>query len=206
MATDGQRAGRPRDNRVDEAIVTATRELLAEVGYTNLTMDAVAARAGVGKAAIYRRYATKPEVAFAAAVHGVDLRPPGDTGSLLGDLTALAEVIVGHLSNPAASRAVMSLLGEIGNDPELTGQFLATFVEPEVAGNAEILERAVRRGELAAMPDVELFHSVFGGAVMAWLLVHHRAPEGLAGKLARFIHAALTGGANTVPHHADGPG
>ncbi|MCF2533132.1 TetR/AcrR family transcriptional regulator [Yinghuangia soli] len=193
MATDGPRAGRPRDNRVDAAIVAATRELLAEVGYAGLTMDAVAARAGVGKAAIYRRYSTKPEVAFAAAVHGVDLRPPGDTGSLLGDLTALAEVIVGHLSNPAASRALMSLLGEIGNDPELTRQFLTTFVEPEVAGNAELLQRAVDRGELAEMPDVELFHSAFGGAVMAWLLVHHRPPKGFPERLARFMHAALTG-------------
>ncbi|MCF2533129.1 TetR/AcrR family transcriptional regulator [Yinghuangia soli] len=202
MAIEGQRAGRPRDDRVDAAIVAATRELLAEVGYAGLTMDAVAARAGVGKGAIYRRHAAKAEMAFAATVYGMDPRTFADTGSLLGDLTALAEAVAGDLGDPAASRAIMSLLGEIGDDTASVAQFLKACVEPEVARHLEILERAADRGELAAPPDAELVHSVVGGTVMAWLLVHHRAPDGLAEKLARFMHAALTGAA--PPRESDG--
>lgn len=187
----GQSIGRPRDSRVDEAIARAVRELLAEVGYAGLTMDAVAARAGVGKAAIYRRYATKQEMVFAAAIHGKTLEVPPDSGSLLGDLTALARVIVGHLSNPAASAALLSLLGEIAADPALAERFARTFVEPERAGNAELLERAVRRGELARMPDVDLFHAVFGGAILSWLFISRHDPHGLPERLAHFAYAAL---------------
>ncbi|WP_188189420.1 TetR/AcrR family transcriptional regulator [Nonomuraea sp. SYSU D8015] len=186
-----QPIGRPRDSRVDEAITRAVRELLAEVGYTGLTMDAVAARAGVGKAAIYRRYATKQEMVFAAAIHGETLEVPPDSGSLLGDLTALARVIVGHLSNPAASGTLLSLLGEITTDPALAERFTRTFVEPERAGNAELLERAVRRGELERMPDVDLFHAVFGGAVLSWLFISRHDPHDLPERLARFACAAL---------------
>ncbi|WP_434445977.1 TetR/AcrR family transcriptional regulator C-terminal ligand-binding domain-containing protein [Lentzea sp. E54] len=184
---------------MDEAITTAARELLAEVGYAGLTMDAVAARAAVGKAAIYRRYATKQEMVFAAAVHGTTLDVPPDTGSLEGDLTALARVIVGHLSNPAASAALLSLLGEIGADPAPAERFARAFVEPERAGNAELLERAVRRGELTRTPDVDLFHAVFGGAILSWLFISRHDPRGLPERLARFACAALLSADRSPP-------
>lgn len=191
MRFDRQPTGRPRETRVDEAITAAVRDLLAEVGYAGLTVDAVAARAGVGKAAIYRRYATKQEMVFAAVIHGQVLEVPPDSGSLLGDLTALARVIVGHLSTPGASSALINLLGDVANDPALAERFRWTFVEPERAGNAELLERAVHRGELEEMPDVDLLHAVFGGAVMSWLFISHHDPHDLPERLARFVYAAL---------------
>lgn len=175
---------------MDEAITRTTRELLAEVGYTGLTMDAVARRAGIGKAAIYRRYATKQEMVFAAAVHGETLEVPPDTGSLHGDLAALARVIIGHLTNPASS-ALLNLLGEIATDPALAATFTANFVEPEREGNAELLRRAVRRGDLEQLPDIEVFHAVFGGAVMSWLFISRLDPHDLPERLACFVCAAL---------------
>ncbi|GAB3995376.1 hypothetical protein GCM10029992_12460 [Glycomyces albus] len=84
MSEHRQPGGRPRDGRIDGAIAQATRELLAERGYAGLTVDAVAARAGVGKAAIYRRHATKQEMIFAATVHDMQEQPPPDAGSLRG--------------------------------------------------------------------------------------------------------------------------
>ncbi len=176
---------------MDEAIITAVGQLLAEIGYAGLTMDAVAGRAGVGKAAIYRRYATKQEMVFAAAIHGPTLEIPPDSGSLLGDLTALARVIVGHLSNPAAASALTNLLGAMATDPLLAQRFTTTFVEPERAGNAELLQRAVRRGELDRLPDIDVFHAAFGGAVLSWLFISRHDPHDLPERLARFACAAL---------------
>lgn len=181
--------GRPRDRRVDEAITRAVRELLAEGGYTGLTVDAVAARAGAGKAAIYRRYASKQEMVFAAAVHGEVTVP--DTGSLLGDLTALVREIISHLDTPAAGAALMAVLGDIAQDESAAKRFTRSFVHAERAGNARLLEQALRRGELRSMPDVELFHALVGGTVLSWIFVARMEPESLPERLAHFVHTAL---------------
>jgi AcrR family transcriptional regulator len=191
VSRDPQPVGRPRESRVDQAITRAVRELLAEAGYARLTMDAVAGRAGIGKAAIYRRYATKQEMVFAAAVHGEALEVPADTGSLFGDLTALARVIISHLTNPAASTALLNLLGDIATDPTLAESFTTTFIKPEREGNAEVLRRAVRRGELEQLPDIDVFHAAFGGAVLSWLFISRHDPHDLPERLARFACAAL---------------
>jgi AcrR family transcriptional regulator len=175
---------------VDQAITRAVRELLAEAGYSRLTMDAVAGRAGIGKAAIYRRYATKQEMVFAAAIHGDALEVPADTGSLFGDLTALARVIISHLTNSGAA-ALLNLLGDIATDPALAESFTTTFIEPEREGNAELLRRAVRRGELKQLPDIDVFHAAFGGAVLSWLFISRHDPHDLPERLARFACAAL---------------
>lgn len=191
MERTGRRIGRPRDGRVDEAIVRAVRDLPAETGYAALTMDAVARRAGVGKAAIYRRYATKQEMVLAATLLGEPMRAPADTGSLLGDLTALARAAVGRLGAHAARGTMLSLLGQITADSALTEKFTRVVVEPERAGIAEVLRRAVRRGELSQLPDLDLFHAMVGGTVLFWLGVARCDPRELPERLARFVHAAL---------------
>jgi len=198
-------SGRPRDQRVDQAITVATRELLVEAGYAGLTMDSVAARAGIGKAAIYRRYSSKQEMVFAAAVHGHDLQAPPDNGSLLADLTGLANVIVGHLSNPAARVALPALIGEIATSPQLAERFTRTFIEPEQVGNTEILRRAVRRGELDRMPDIDLFHAMFGGTIFSWLFIVRHDPHGIPDRLARFTCDALQAHLNQVRDRPPAP-
>jgi AcrR family transcriptional regulator len=80
MAEVRQGPGRPRDRGIDQSIVRATQELLSERGYSGLTVDAVADRAGVGKAAIYRRYANKQDLIFSVVVRGMDDEAPGDAG------------------------------------------------------------------------------------------------------------------------------
>ncbi|MCP3819666.1 TetR/AcrR family transcriptional regulator [Streptomyces sp. A3M-1-3] len=191
--------GRPRDSRVDEAILTATRALLAQAGYAGLTMDAVAERAGIGKAAIYRRYATKQEMVFAAAVHAPDLPDPPDTGSLEGDLAALVQEIVEHLSAPAATNAVLGLVADIGTSAELAARFHETFVVREQEGITRLLERAVARGELKAVPDVNLVHALVSGPVFTTLYLQHRAPHGLSAHLGRVVAAGLAAGLDAEP-------
>jgi AcrR family transcriptional regulator len=186
--------GRPRDGRVDEAILHATRSLLAQNGYAGLTMDAVAERAGIGKAAIYRRYSTKQEMVFAAAIHGPDLPGPPDTGSLLGDMAALIQEIVDHLTSPAAAAAIPGLLADVGSSPSLAARFHDVFVIREQAGISGLLDRAVARGELQSPPpDVNLVHALVTGPVFTTLYLQHRAPDDLAGQLAGIIADGLTG-------------
>ncbi|MFG2986126.1 TetR/AcrR family transcriptional regulator [Streptomyces sp. NPDC048258] len=182
---------RPRDTRVDEAILTATRELLAEAGYAGLTMDAVAERARIGKAAIYRRHATKQEMVFSAAVHGADLPDPPDTGSLRGDLVALVREIVDHLTNPAAAAAIPGLMGDLSSSPELAARFQDILVTRQQLGIEHLLDRAVARGELRTAPDVSLVHALVSGPVFAVIYVQNRSPEGLPEQLGTVIHAAL---------------
>ena len=137
MTVERQRGGRPRDSRVDHKILQTTRELIDEVGYPALTVDQVAARAGVGKAAIYRRYASKAEMAFVATMHEQQLPPPADTGSLHGDLLALVRAFHARMAAPAARQLAPALISELAVNPELDTRFTDTFLATEQAAFAE---------------------------------------------------------------------
>ncbi|HEY9368908.1 TetR/AcrR family transcriptional regulator [Streptomyces sp.] len=183
MRDGEQRLGRPRDARIGEAVVAATRELLAERGYAGLTVDAVAARAGVGKAAIYRRFETKQEMAFAAVVHDLTLPPSRDTGSLAGDLAVLLGEIVASTAAPAPRAVLPAILVEMDADAALADRFRRTFLAREQAGIRALLERAVVRGELAGLPDVELAHALLAGPVFACVFLLGRAEAGASREL-----------------------
>ncbi|MEU7830276.1 TetR/AcrR family transcriptional regulator [Nonomuraea sp. NPDC049129] len=165
-----QPLGRPRDDRVDKAIATAARELIAEHGYAQLTVDTVATRAGVGKAAIYRRYATKQEMIFAVALHDLELDTPPDAGSLRADLATLTHLMVDQLAAPPPG-VVPGLLADVHADPALAAKFTATFVAAERRCLVEILDRAIGRGELARRPEPAVVHALLLGPVFAWLFL-----------------------------------
>lgn len=165
-----QPVGRPRDSQIDHAIAAATRAILAERGYAKLTVDAVAARAGIGKAAIYRRFATKQEMIFAATVHDMEEPPPPDSGSLRGDLEAIGEVIASQLST-APPDVLHGLLADIHGDAKLGARFTGTFIERERFVIDTVLARAVERGELAAAPDAAIVHALLLGPIFYWLLI-----------------------------------
>ncbi|MEU1128937.1 TetR/AcrR family transcriptional regulator [Streptomyces sp. NPDC005900] len=171
MPSQAPRMGRPRDSQIDQAVLLAARELLTETGYTRVTMDATAARAGVGKAAIYRRFGSKAELLFAAAVHGMDIEPPPDSGSLRDDLRAMARVIHERLSSPAAREVIPALLAEMSRDAELAARLRNTFVARERRDLAAIIERAMQRGELHRASDPALAHMLLGGPLFLALLV-----------------------------------
>jgi AcrR family transcriptional regulator len=196
VVVEARPPGRPREARVDEAVRTATIELLAERGYAGVTIEGVAAKAGVGKTAIYRRFPSKAELVFDAAVHGLELLPPEDTGSLRGDLAALIQGIVASLTGPASEAAIPGLIADLGRDPRLAARFQQTFVAQEDALVAAVLERAVARGELRAAFDLELAHALLLGPVFAWLHLVRRPPADLAERLAECVEAALVSVSN----------
>ncbi len=180
---------------MDGAIAAAARELLAEQGYAQLTVDAVAARAGVGKAAIYRRHATKQEMIFAAVMHGLELETPPDAGSLAADLAALTRDIVTNLTTPPPG-VVPGLLADVHADPAMAAAFAGTFVAAERTCVTEVLDRAVARGELSRRPDPATVHALLLGPIFAWLFLlledRDRLPE-LAGTLAEGLARSLVG-------------
>ncbi|MGV0743825.1 TetR/AcrR family transcriptional regulator [Mycolicibacterium sp. XJ870] len=171
MTASSQGIGRPRDAEIDGAILVAARELLAEVGYARVTMDATAARARTSKAAIYRRFKSKAELLFAAAVHGAEPQLPADTRSLRGDLLALATRIRSDMSTSAAREVAPQVIAEIGRSPELSQRLRDVFVASEREEIEGILARAVRRGELAEMPNVSTVHRLLGGALFFTIMV-----------------------------------
>lgn len=174
-------------------MLTATRKLLARNGYAELTVNEVAAEAGVSKAAIYRRFGSKAEMAFQAAVHDDAIQLPDDAGSLLDDLRVLTHKILQSMGNPLARASGPALIAELGKDPALAERFRQSLYALELDRTRELLERAVARGELATAPDPELVQLLLAGPIF-YALFGFQLPvdENLADRIATVVHAGLS--------------
>jgi AcrR family transcriptional regulator len=163
--------GRPRSEASHQAIIRATLELLLETGYRSLTMEAVRARAGVGKATIYRRWPSKEELVRDAIVFIHDDFEAPDTGSLRGDYEGMASLVLSAAHRAGAATLMPRLLGEAANDPELLAIFYDNLVEPRRAQMRAVLQRALARGEIRDDVDIELIIDLFAGPVVYRLLI-----------------------------------
>ena len=190
MSTDGR--GRPRSAQVDEAVLRTARELLAEEGYGGFSIDRLAARAGVGKAAVYRRWSSRAEIVFAAVVSDLHAGPQEDTGSLRDDLERQLTAFAQAVSEPVARRAFPGLIADLTDDSSLASRFASTVTEPVQARLASMLDRAVARGELRARPDVPMVHSLLVGPLMAHLLLPlGTEPEGFVSRIVAVVVSGL---------------
>src|ERR1700689_5196433 len=118
----GAQRGRPRSPEADRAILTAAVELLADRGLAAMSIEEVAARAGVGKATIYRRWPSKGLLALDAFVASfLAAQPPPDTGTLRGDLIAALHAWVRAVTQTPMGPMLTSLIAEAQHDPELRG-------------------------------------------------------------------------------------
>jgi AcrR family transcriptional regulator len=166
---DEQRTGRPLSADTDRAVRDATLELLAEVGYTRLRMDDVATRAGVGKAALYRRWPSKSALALHHLVGDLRPRTYRDTGSLPGDLREVAADFVTRMSRPRVRAVLPEIFIELMREQSLQRTFEEVCLVPEQELIRRVAEQAVARGELAAIPDLRWAHAQFAGPVLLWL-------------------------------------
>ncbi len=161
--------GRPRSVELDRAIRRATIDLLAEESYDALSIEAVAARAGCGKAAIYRRWPSKSALVVDAIAmckeQGIQLP---DTGSARDDLLVYVRSMVRFLRTSDVGRVMPALMAELARNPELAACFRQEFVRPRRALIHQTLGRGVARGELR--PDVDL--DIVADALVA--VLHHR--------------------------------
>jgi AcrR family transcriptional regulator len=163
------------------------------VGYQALTMEGVAARSGVAKTSIYRRWPSKAEMVFDLMLHSSDELPPlEDRGSLAGDLDALAGRIVALVAGPLGRRIFPGLLGDAAGDPALMERFRSTIVLDGRKQIAQVLERSVRRGELTDTQAATDLQAVLIGAVLMLVLFDPEMDEGrLRNKLAELATAVL---------------
>jgi len=174
MQGDGvERAiGRPRDARADRAILDATLELIAERGIHAFRTEDVAARAGVGKGAIYRRHPTKDDLVMAAiaALVSEEIVVP-DTGSTRADLLALMREAVELYRGSLPARLMPNLVSAMAQRPELARVVRDGFLSRRRAGLAAVLRRGVERGDLRPDLDFELVLDVLGGPLFYRLLI-----------------------------------
>jgi len=183
-ATAGHAPGRKRDTSRDDALCQAALELLAEVGYDRLTIDAVATRAGAGKATCYRRWAGKAELVV-DAVGRMKAQPVlPDTGSLRGDLVELTCHF--HDQDDTFRTEVQAgLLSGLIRDAKLRQVFAEQFIAPRKAVFRAVFDRAVERGEIAPIPHFELLSDVVPSMVFHQMILNGRPPD------AAFIRTVL---------------
>ena len=195
MSAAGTRPpGRPRSSEADQAIVRATLELLAEQGYRTLSVEGVARRAGVGKATIYRRHRSKPELVKTAIEHlHSGLSVPEDTGSLIGDFAALSAQAIAAGTATDAPTFMPRMLAEAAGDPEMHEIFTRTLVEPRRAAMRAIFERAVARGEVRGDVDLDVAVDLTAGPMIYRLLLGGMDMPTLGAHAAKIMQAALTG-------------
>jgi AcrR family transcriptional regulator len=162
-----RKSGR-RADRSKQAILEATRELLAEGGVRPLTVEAVAARSGVAKTTIYRHWRDKRELALDAVM--IDMLPrfanPVDVGDTRKELITFLDSVVKTLSSPPYGPAMQGLVSEIATDPELGRVYREQVVEPRREQLRPVIERGIARGDLRPDSDLRLVHELLLGPVM----------------------------------------
>ena len=161
-----RRPGRPRSEQAEQAIIEATLDLFAEQGFEGVCVEAVAARAGVGKATIYRRWPNKEELLLAALG---SMKSPfhEPTGSVRDDLVAQLTVMCADRANPRKARRYALLLGEGQKYPRLMARYKETVVGPRHDAIRDVIRRGIATGELRADTDVEIALLALTGTVMA---------------------------------------
>jgi len=170
----GAPRGRPRSAEADRAILAATADLLAERGLAAMSIEEVAARAGVGKTTIYRRWPSKGLLALDAFVISFRAEQPlPDTGSLRGDLLSALHAWVRATTQTAMGPMLTGLIAEAQNDPELRGAWRDRVLEPLRTQHRIMLDRAISRGEIPASVDRDVVLDLFFGAAEHRLLLGH---------------------------------
>jgi AcrR family transcriptional regulator len=192
-----KRSGRPRSERTEQAILKAAGQLLAESGLAAMTMEGVAARAGVGKASIYRRWPSKGALAFDATLDEyLAGQPTRDTGSLVGDLLATARDWIRSVKRSRSGRTLKGLIAEVQSDPGLADAWRDRFVRQVRQRRRPIVERAIVRGEIPAASDPELIlDMLYGPLYHRYLHGHLPLNEAFAIGVAGMTAAAAAAGA-----------
>ncbi len=174
-AAPGQRPITTRQRRrnagTHQAILDATTQRLADVGYAALTIEGVAAHAGVGKATVYRWWPTKGALVIEAL--SAALAPPAliETGDVRHDLLTAVRRVVHTFTRSPEGAVIPALAADLVRDPAMAEQFRAQIIRPRRSVVVDLLRRAAARGELPPDVDTELLVDVYAGAVFYRVLV-----------------------------------
>lgn len=191
---DAEALSRPRvEGEREQEILSATLEVLGDVGYDRLTMDAVATRAKASKATLYRRWSNKLTLVIDSLIEHKGPAIVPDTGTLRGDLLA---AFCGHggLNDPTALASFSSVLTALPRDPEFAEAYRRDVLGPKVAASRAIYERAIARGEIASDTDVDLIAPALAGILLHrfFVLGESPTPERIASVVDDIIIPAAT--------------
>jgi AcrR family transcriptional regulator len=194
MSTTNPRVGEQRPGGraalVRTAVLEAAAELLSEVGYDKMSIEEVATRAGVHKTTVYRRWPTKAALtADAISLHSAGAVPIPDTGTVVGDLQVLAREVVANIGTAGGSRRSRSIVAAAAASDELTSAMHGFWAE-RVTLSAQIVERAIERGELPASTDANLIiETVIGPLWVRLLLTGEPVDDDLADRIVELVTA-----------------
>ena len=192
MSTTKPRVGeqRPggRAERVRSSVLQAAVDLLTEVGYEKMSVEDVAARAGVHKTTVYRRWPTKAELtADAASLNSAEAVPIPDTGSVAGDLRLLAREVVANIGTEGGARRSRSIAAAAATSDELVTA-MHGFWAHRLALSAQVIDRAIERGELPPSTDANLvIETVIGPLWIRLLLTGEPITEELADQVVELV-------------------
>lgn len=164
-------AGRPRDPRIDSAILSATAELLVQIGYSNLSLAAVAERAGTTKSALYRRWSSKAELVHEAAFPAAPTALQAAAGDIAADIRMMIAATRDVFTTPVVRAALPGLVADMTADAELNARVLARFADLFAAVRMRLRE-AVDRGEAHPDVDPDRLIELIGGATMLRMLLY----------------------------------
>lgn len=185
-------SGRPRSAEADRAILQATLELLAEVGYPAMSMEAIAARAGVGKATIYRRYASKEELVADAleSRFGEEEEPVPDTGSLWDDLELVIGEIVRTMVSDLGRQTMALIISTASSSPQFAQIYYTKYIAPHRDEFEALFDRAKARGEITHNIDAGFFIDLVGSSIF-YALVFKPDAAAIEAHIRRVIRLAI---------------
>ncbi|MEH2363182.1 TetR/AcrR family transcriptional regulator [Nostoc sp.] len=185
-------SGRPRSIHADQAILQATLDLLAEVGYESMSIEAIASRAGVGKTTIYRRYTSKEEL-VADAIESLrdDLAIP-ETGSFWGDMDILIKNAAKKIDSPLGRQTLALIISTASSNPQFAEVYWTKYTKLRREAFAKILERAKSRGEIHKDADVDLIIDLVSGSLY-YALIFKPTTEPVEAYMRRTMNLLLKG-------------
>jgi AcrR family transcriptional regulator len=164
-------AGRPRDPRIDSAILAATAELLVTIGYSNLSLAAVAERAGTTKSALYRRWSSKAELVHEAAFPVAPTALVAPAGDFAADIRMMIEATRDVFTTPVVRAALPGLVADMTADAELNARVMSRFAGLFAEVRTRLRE-AIDRGEAHRDVDPDRLIELIGGSTMLRVMLY----------------------------------
>jgi AcrR family transcriptional regulator len=184
----GRLPGRPRCAVTHQAILDCANSLLEEIGFSSMSIEGIAARAGVGKATIYRRWPNKASVVMDAFLAATSKELPfPDTGSAREDIRRQMRAVVKVLNGPRG-RTIATLIGVVQSDNELAEAFRTRFVAVRRSEAKAVLQRGVANGEFKPDMDLEsVLDCLYGPLYFRLLIGHEKASAKYADQLVDLV-------------------
>ena len=188
--TNQKNPGRPRSTKSHQAILKAALELLGEVGFENMSIEAISSRAGVGKTTIYRRYNSKEEL-VADAIESIrqDVVIP-DTGNLDNDLDELIENAAQITLSPLGRQTVAMIISSAASNSQFAQIYWTKYLQPRREAFASVIERAKMRNEIQADVDSGLIFDSMSG-IMLYALIFPPETESWTKYIRKALHLLL---------------